>query len=71
MKIEYLVEMKQGTFTKSPEEGITFIEIMCYQPWQLPKDLSKKRRLFPAAHCRANGFAFVIMLNPLRRLMKF
>jgi hypothetical protein len=55
--MEYLVEMKQGTFTKSSEEGITFIEI-----YVLPTLAIAKRQI---------GLAFIIMLNPLRRLMKF
>ncbi len=59
--MEYLVEMTEGTFTKTPEEGIAFIEIYVLPTLALAKKLKEEKKIISGGVIAGKiGFAFII-----------
>ena len=59
--MEYLVEMKQGTFTKTPEEGIDFIQIFVLPTLTIAKKLVADGKIVSGGPIAGQiGFALII-----------
>ncbi len=67
--MEYLVEMMQATFTKTPEEGIAFIEIYILPTLAYANKLKAEKKIIAGGPVAGQiGFAFIIEADSVQEV---
>ncbi|HEV8286255.1 MAG TPA: muconolactone Delta-isomerase family protein [Chitinophagaceae bacterium] len=67
--MEYLVEMTQAAFTKTPEEGIAFIEVYVLPTLAYANKLKKERKIIGGGPIAGQiGFALIIEAETVQEI---